>query len=107
MPQMKEFTEQADSTQAELRIGESFEVALQENPSTGFRWALRSNGVPVCILTGDFFSGERARPGATGVHRWKFKVVASGSATIEMDYVRRWETAPPARTFKLHLRAGG
>jgi inhibitor of cysteine peptidase len=104
---MKEFTEKADGTEVDLRVGESFEISLPENPTTGHRWTLKTNGVPVCILINDMFSSESSRPGAGGMHRWKFKVVASGKATIEMASVRRWETVPPARTFRLHLRAGG
>src|SRR5215475_8542759 len=92
--------QKADNTDVDLAVGQELEVALGENPSTGFRWELLSRGEPQCRLVADNFEPPtEAIPGRGGTRRWRFKAASSGSGKIEMAYRRPMERdQPPART---------
>jgi inhibitor of cysteine peptidase len=100
---MLQFTASGTGESAEIPKGESFEISLQENPSTGFRWKLTAAGEPVSTLSGDDF-----RPGiAVGgqrIHRWRFRTVQAGEGEIRMVLQRSWEApAKPTQTFALRV----
>jgi predicted secreted protein len=103
---MQRFNEASDAADAVMPIGEVFEICLSENPTTGFRWSLESPGEPTCTLVKEFFSPNSVTPGSQGTHHWNFKVITSGTSTIGLSYQRHWQKVPPARTFRLTIRAG-
>ena len=85
-------------------LGESFQISLRENPTTGFRWQLTAGGEPVCTLTSDHFT-PGASPGAAGVHRWVFRANQVGEALVTMILRRAWtRNAEPAKSFVLQIR---
>jgi len=104
---MQRFNEEADATEVDIPIGQVFEICLSENPSTGFRWDLESRGEPGCVMVSEYFSRHSDTPGSRGGHHWNFRTVAPGTSTIELTYRRHWQKGPPARTFKLGIRAVG
>ncbi len=89
----------------ETNIGGEIEISLPENPTTGFRWMAMRTGEPVLTLLHDTFEPGRKALGQPGTHAWAFKVVAEGSATIELIYRRSWDAGSAARTFTLHVNA--
>ena len=102
---MKQITEDASGTEIDLAAGETLEVRLQENRSTGFKWVLESAGEGVCALVGDTFENGGAIPGQSGTHRWEFRAEQAGSATITLSYQRPWEKKQtPGRNFTLRVR---
>ena len=89
----------------ELTIGQTIEVLLPENPTTGFSWQLTSDGGPACVMTSDQFIAPAGPPGKGGDHTWKFKAVRPDECDIELGYRRRWESSAAAsRTFKIHVK---
>ena len=94
-----------DQTGGELEIerGESFEVELPENPTTGYRWHPRSSGAPLLELEDDSFHASGGLYGAGGLRRWRFRAVQEGSADLELEYRRSWE-ARAAESFKVAVR---
>ncbi len=67
-------------------------IEVPENPTTGYRWSLRSKVEPVLVLKGDSFQrGGAARPGAGGTRRLKFAASAQGEAKILLWNWREWE----------------
>lgn len=100
------FTEADDGHEIDVRVNDTFEVALPENRTAGFSWGVKSAGEPVCSVAHDSFENQSTVPGKSGIHTWTFKVDAPGSATIELAYGRRWEKAAPVRTYSLSVRAG-
>ncbi len=85
--------------------GQAFDVRLESNPSTGYRWELRApSDERVVRLVGSDF--QRDAPGAepgvvgqVGVETWRFAATGLGRATIELVYLRPWEEhVAPART---------
>ena len=95
----------ANNTQTALALGQTLEISLSENPTTGFRWELKAAGEPVCAARGDNFDAPPPGVGKGGTHRWRFEAVAKGTGNIELVYRRAWEQdKPPAETFRLTVR---
>jgi inhibitor of cysteine peptidase len=91
----------------EVTIGQTIEVHLPENPTTGFGWQLRSDGGPACVMTDSQFIAPTGPPGKGGDHTWKFKAIHAGESDIEFGYRRSWESSTGARkTFKIHVKVG-
>ena len=89
----------------DVTIGQTIEVRLPENPTTGFSWKLTSDGGPACVIADDEFIAPTGPPGKGGDHTWKFKAVRPGESDIELVYRRRWESsAGPSKTFKIHVK---
>jgi inhibitor of cysteine peptidase len=103
---MRHFEEEADTTEVQIPVGDVFQISLSENPTAGYRWNLESRGEPVCSLVKEHFSPQGNAPGSAGIHHWNFSAMAPGTSTISLTYGRRWQEGPPARTFKLRIRAG-
>jgi inhibitor of cysteine peptidase len=100
--------ESADGQEHRVPVGQTFEICLGENPTTGYRWRRDAEGAPVVALIGDTFEAGGGPPGAGGVHRWLFRAETTGVATIAFSYRRPWDkNEAPARTFALfaHVEA--
>jgi inhibitor of cysteine peptidase len=118
---MLQFDASSNGSEREVKTGEKFEIVLRENPTTGFRWHLVSNGEPACTLLDNSFEPGKSRDksgnpawgagnetGKGGDHSWQFQAVQPGLVKIEFVYRRSWEqAAPPAQSFTLtvHVRA--
>ena len=90
--------------QIELSPGDSLVVTLDSNPSTGFSWAVSriSNEGIVNKVSNEFKGADTGMVGAGGQEIWTFKALDKGTSTIEMKYVRPWETGvEPAATFNV------
>ena len=84
----------------EASLDQIVEICLEENPTTGFRWRMAQLCGPVATLVRDAFEPGRQAPGQPGIHRWQFKVAATGSAPVRFVYRRAWEDdAAAARVF--------
>lgn len=98
-------TENFNGQTIEMTVGESLEIRLQENPTTGFRWQLIADDGAVCALISDAFEGPGGPLGRGGEHGWLFKALEPGECDIEFHYRRRWmSAAKPVRTFRIHIR---
>ncbi len=85
-------------------LGQTVEICLEENPTTGFRWRMAQAGGPVGTPLRDTFEPGRQAPGQPGIHRWQFKVVAAGSGPVRFVYRRAWEgDSAAARVFTVTL----
>jgi inhibitor of cysteine peptidase len=102
---MQIFDENAHEREVGIHIGEVFEIALPENPTTGFRWSFEVSGEPFCSLLDDYFEpASQNLLGQGGYHYWHFKAVQAGLGNIALTYRRSWErTGTPARRFTLHV----
>jgi len=104
---MRQFTDSAKGERAEIPLGQSFEIALTENPSTGFRWRLNAGGSPLCAITLDEFDPSPGI-GSQGRHFWRFDAKKTGETEITIVLQRSWTpAAPPAQTFNLRVAVTG
>ena len=86
-----------------VALGQSFAIALPENPTTGYRWEFTKNGAPLCELLGDSFEANSHQIGGSGIHEWRFRANAPGTATIQMELTRGWDPKTATHSFMLHL----
>ena len=102
---MLQFDERANGNEIELYVGEEFVIILHENPTTGFRWSLVSNGEPACKALGDVYTQPDIHAvDAQGSHCWQFQATQAGIANIALVYQRPWEQAEnPAQKFALSV----
>ena len=96
----------SNNTEVALALGRTFEIALGENPTTGFRWELKDAGSPACFPLGNSYEKPPAAvPGRAGVRRWRFEAAQAGSGSIELVYRRAWERdAPPTQVFRIVVK---
>jgi predicted secreted protein len=93
--------ERSNGSSVALTRGAELEVVLAENPGTGYRWHVSRDPAPRCVAAGDkFVPGNR--PGAPGVHVWRWRAAQPGTAELAFELRRRWESKP-ARSFALRL----
>ena len=77
-------------------VGQSFVIALDSNPTTGFSWRLASSLPRMLKLQGKrYIPDEPQLIGSGGTEEWTFKAVRSGRATIVFEYVRPWDNKSP------------
>ncbi len=86
--------------------GQSLELSLASNPSTGFSWQYFPElDNSVLKETGhEYRGGESNLIGAGGREYWIFEAVRAGSATLSLAYMRPWESRMPEQTFQLEIR---
>ena len=97
--------EESNGQSLELRVGDSIELELPENPTTGFRWQVVAAAEPVCEKASQAFEPARAdMPGAPGLLRCEFRVVKPGNARIEL-VSKRATSSDAARRFTLDVGA--
>jgi inhibitor of cysteine peptidase len=88
--------------------GQTLEVVLDANPSTGYTWTvasapefLKSEGEPVFAS-----EGASGAVGAGGKQTMTFSVTATGKGPLSLNYARPWETGvAPAETFKVEVES--
>jgi inhibitor of cysteine peptidase len=84
-------TEHNDGEQVSAQVGDTIEIHLPENATTGYRWepdSLDSHIFELEEATGNYRSGVI---GSGGDAQFRIRVLAPGSAALRLRYWRRWE----------------
>lgn len=100
---MTQLDESHDGKEIVVTTGDTLEVCLAENPTTGYRWHVGWEGDPIGEALGDAFTASSGAPGAGGRHCWRFRVARPGAARLSFAARRPWETAG-GRAVTYHLR---
>ncbi len=81
------------SAPATVTVGGEFAVVLEENASTGYRWAYTAAPADIAEESAKESFGAVAQPmvGAPVVTVWKFTAKAEGEVTLTYLYYRPWE----------------
>ena len=88
-----------------LQIGQSIELRLKENPTTGFRWSFAAQGKPFCSVVADGFEQLQGQPGAGGEHAWQINAVRPGTCELQLFYQRPFgPLVAPAQSFTLRVQ---
>ncbi len=94
--------EGADGTTVTLAVGDTLEVGLPGNPSTGYIWEPDGLDESVLRWTGaKRFEPESTLVGAPGTIPLTFEAMAPGTVTLDLVYHRQFETGEPADTFSV------
>lgn len=87
-----------------LKLGEALTVRLEENPTTGFRWAaLPAQDDVLELQSATFSAGINTGIGAGGERLFVFKAKASGSASVKLVLRQEWLPENPARQVLLNI----
>jgi inhibitor of cysteine peptidase len=85
-----------------LDSGDNFEIALAENPTTGYRWHVDVSPAKVVTSEGSDLDVQGKGVGAGGERRLQFHAAQAGSFTIECLRYRSGESPSSAvETFKI------
>ena len=98
-------TQDQDEGQVSLAVGQTLEVRLDSNPTTGYSWQVLDLAGGVLAQEGDAeykSSSSQPMPGQGGMEIFRFKAILPGEVTLKLVYRRPWETdVEPADTFEL------
>ena len=68
--------------------GEEINVALDENPTTGFHWTVDSVSGALDVLSSDFHAPSSPRPGAGGRRTVRLRAGNGGMGELQLRYDR-------------------
>lgn len=94
--------------QINVKQGQTLEVILPANPSTGYQWHCSWQPRDLLQLVSREYSGSGThRPGAGGVSHFLIKAVGAGTATLTVQYGRWWKGGQrqPAQTLRIIIGA--
>lgn len=77
-----------------VSVGDTFTIALEENPSTGYEWAADISDKNIVSLESEVYEPKSVDPGivgAGGVKALTFKGLEKGGAVITLVYERSFE----------------
>lgn len=89
-----------------LDVGGRATLELTANPTTGYQWELAAEPDTsiVTIVSDTYVAPDSSAMGAGGTQRMVVEGVAPGTTSIDLRYVRPWETdAEPAETATFEL----
>ena len=90
-----ELLEQRTVTRAvTLGVGDTLQVSLGSNPSTGYRWAeqMEISDPEVLAQAGhEAIKASTETPGAAGSQVWALQAIGLGTTTAVTSYGRPWE----------------
>ncbi len=81
-----------------IKIGDTLEVVLQGNPTTGYEWTTASVDSSILAPTDSKFTPESDATGAGGEYVFKYVGNSVGTTPLRLVYQRSWE-GRPAQTF--------
>jgi len=94
----------ADGTEASLAVGESIDIALPGNPTTGYTWDVVSIDSSVLAQQGDpSFRASSNLVGSGGIMTLAFEAIGAGTTALQLVYHRPFGDASPEDTFSLNL----
>lgn len=76
-----------------LNLGDTLQVSLGSNPSTGFRWTPQMQITDPTVLAQaghEVLGPSVARPGAAGREVWALQAIGPGATTVSTTYGRPW-----------------
>jgi inhibitor of cysteine peptidase len=107
MPTTITLTECNDGARVAARVGDTIEIRLPENASTGFRWTLAEDDSGVfgpCEQGGEY---PRRTTGSGGAAIFRLTVCAPGRETLRLKIWRHWEGESSVRQrFTVSVEAG-
>jgi len=94
-----------------IEIGETFDISLESNPTTGYDWDVKECDYSVLELVNtDYVTAENQTPpleGAGGLQNWTFRGLKDGETVLKLVYQRSWGGEDSAvDEYLLHITVG-
>ncbi|ALB43206.1 MULTISPECIES: protease inhibitor I42 family protein [Nostocales] len=99
-----------NNSQIIIQKGNMMIVELLTNPGTGYSWQIIKNDPDKLKPLGDSVLKplETEAPGASENQVFQFLAQNSGSAVLELHYLRPWErNLPPLKTYQINVKIRG
>jgi inhibitor of cysteine peptidase len=95
--------ETADGGSVDLEVGQTLEVSLEENPSTGYAWNVTEapDAAVIAPVEDDFAISDPYSDGAGGTRTLLFEAVAPGETEMLLDYYFQTDSDDVSETFSL------
>ncbi len=92
-------------TTLHLKQGDTFEIALEGNPTTGYTWEVAPGSGDVVALQGQpQFKADTNALGSGGIMTLQFKAVQQGTAALKLIYHRTFEAGvAPLQSFEVTI----
>lgn len=90
-----------------VKPGDTIEVVIAGNPTTGYDWTAVQGDASAALLeqVGDPVyaaeSSDENLVGGGGTYTFTFKALKSGEASLDLAYARDWEDVDPIQTFSV------
>ena len=68
----------------EVQTGETFNIVVDSNPSTGYHWEIVGEFSGVEFVSTEYTADEPVMPGSGGVDVWTFKAASAGQTQITL-----------------------
>ena len=91
-----------DAETRTVKVGASFTIDLESNPTTGYGWAVEAAPDAKIVKLADQYTPARhaaGMVGSGGTHAWTFTGVGAGTVTVVLRYAQPWnKDVAPAMT---------
>jgi len=103
--QTVKLTEADAGKRVELAPGDTLEIALEGNPSTGYNWEVESVDNAILKQVGEpQFEADSSAVGSPGVITLAFQALASGQTNLKLIYHRSFEPeVAPLETYEVSV----
>ncbi len=92
----KVITDADKGSEVHLKVGDTLEVRLKSNPSTGFQWFVHKESTPLLKLDHQSTTEPAdSAPGRPVVQVFTFEPLRAGNGVLLLHYVRSWESPDP------------
>ncbi len=92
-------------TSVHLKQGDTLEIALDANPTTGYTWEVAPGSDDLVALQGEpQFKADTSALGSGGIMTLQFKAVKQGTAPLKLIYHRAFEAGvAPLQSFEVTI----
>ncbi len=73
------------------KVGETFQVKIKGNETTGYMWVLAHMPLCVCLIDVDYVPDHPIIPGSGGTRIFTFGAVAACQDYLKFNLVRPWD----------------
>jgi inhibitor of cysteine peptidase len=95
-------TEEQNGKAVEMAVGDTLEVVLNANPTTGYSWNVTSPLGQWLVLSNHKHKPSSSMCGAPGLSSYYFVAISPGECDLSMAYAKSWEKdVPPIKTFSV------
>jgi inhibitor of cysteine peptidase len=101
---MKVLDDRNNTQTITIKSGETFQIELSENPSTGYAWNISATP-GLTIVKDTFVPPSGGLVGAGGQHVWQVEATGTGDQQLTAIYKRSWEpTFGNETTYSLNIK---
>jgi len=94
-----------DGRSIELKVGESFTVVLEGNPTTGYSWQVEGVDEAILSVGEPDYKSDSDLVGSGGTFTFTFTALSAGESQVRLGYSRPWESVAPLQSFTLNVTA--